>query len=1351
MFKYFVKILVLLLLTCFFLHAPVSATSNTALTKEESLWIKNKQEIIVAFPGFEFPPYVIHSSDGKVLGIYNDYLKLIANQLGLKIVYRVLADTQAMAAAFKNKEVDLIVGFSDTEQRKKFMLFSNPFMEAAFSVLVKKSEKWKEEQSIQSMSALRFATEKGFIKAITLKEYMPDVNIFDVRDSHEATAAIKFGLADAYLGDWVTNNYILDKYPNAQLQLVSVTGLPRDYSKFSVQPEFTLLNSAINKVIKQIDSVTHAYISARWNSSSLTLRDGKMPMLLTKNEQEWLKENPVIKYASHLNWHPFTFQDSEGKEQGLSVELLAIIARKLGIKLVPVTANSWDHAFHLLEKNQVTLLPALSDKIEHKNTVLSIKYHTSPWVLISRADKLLTFEEALDDNRIIVSPRGESTYQLLKKNENITTDLETKNMADSFALLDKKKADVLFALLSTASPWLQNERLGRYKILNTLSAEKNINIHFATSEKNKILTVLINKVLNEMGNNEIKQLNQKWSKLNIQQDGYYRKYATEALLVCIVILLIFIGISFWNRKLQKEVAQRSLAENRARQAEYELNSLADAIPGAVIQFHIDENKLTQFTYVSQGIDGLTPFTHEKLLIQPELLFNAIPIDDKENIISAIDVSQNNLTELDIEFRVIFENNMVNWLHLVAFPEKQNNKTVWNGVVLKINDRKEQEFALSKAMCAAEQAAVTKSRFLAMMSHEIRTPVSGIIGMLELLEHSNLNKMQLQDVKTINNSANNLQHILNDVLDHSKMESKQFSIENIETNLLQLVESALKTHANTAHRKNIAIKLMFDPQLFHHVHSDPVRLQQVLSNLLSNAIKFTDQGDVTLSVTQQAINKNQQTILFSVKDTGIGISPINQRKLFSPFVQAEDSTTRQYGGTGLGLSICKMLIERLGGEVAVSSILGQGSEFSFSLTLESTCEKFLPKISNKYPLILIDDASPTCQRIQRYFQQWQAPLIALPFDNNIERLTSIIPRGQCVFICPEELMSQYNLTSINTLSTWIDLSKRSFSPEPGHHFVSVNPLLITSLISSVNQAQEGKDAELLSIIASDIEQVETTTREQAIEQGKLILVAEDHPTNQIVIKRQLEKLNYHADFVDDGQEALDVIRLQNYGLLLTDCHMPNIDGYELTKTLRAQGNTIPIIALTANALTGEADRCQEMGMDDYLTKPISIPLLKRKLEQFLDTEQDHSLLDISEFDYDDIDFIESDQLDDELSFDHIESPVNNVINLAKLLEMFGGQEDVDEIINVFINSTKESFILLSNYVSAKNFEEVALLAHKIKGAASMISANEIYQLTINLEQSAKATDFIKICDCTEQLSQAFDIFITFTNEAKYSNA
>lgn len=1282
------------------LHCHIAEAKPTFST-EEQLWIAQNRTLKVGTLTYDYPPYILVSGQNEVKGIYPDFLAQTARKAGFNIEHIFFSSIAELETALASSEIDIVTGLNTTLSRQRIALFTEPFLEVPRSVLTlgKSSNK---PSSIKAFQGLVFAAEDGFASKLEIEQLI-NPPFFNVDNTQEAITAVKYKLAEAYYGDKITASFFLQQYPDSGLYLNELSDVPVDQSRFAIARQKKELVPIINKAVASISDATRSFILQRWNAANLKLVNGKVPIELNDSEKEWLAKNPTLYYGALHTWHPILFEGEAGEQQGLSIDVLKLVAGKLGLSLEYVKTKSWTESLAQLEQGKIHLIPAVvRNPFKEKLMDFSTSYHTSPWVVVAKRNSGFLLEELNQAGVKIANPKGGYAKHMLSQHFPKAQIIETVDLAQSFELIEDGKADVVFSILSTVAPWLQGEFTGQYQILNDLTQERYIAVHMGLSKSQPILKGLIDKAIKDISNEKLDSLNRSWLKVNIKQGVEYSQIILYGSYITAAIVLSILVFLAWSRELKKEIKQRSLAEKRARDAELELSSMTDMIPGAVVQFTIDVHKHLKFNYVSQGIKDITPLSAEALLSDARQLFNVIPEDEKPKLLKAresyfansVDCKDN----INLEFKVQYACGAVNWLNLVAYESQGKAGKIWNGVILKINERKEQALAMSRAKQAAEEAAEAKSRFLAMMSHEIRTPVSGIIGMLALFEESKLSKEQRFDLKTIGDSANNLLHILNDVLDHSKMEQGQFSVDLVQCNLLTLCENSIRTHCNNAHQKGLGVHFNFADNINESVITDPVRLQQVLSNLISNAVKFTEFGSIYFNVAVLSSDAYSQTVQFKIRDTGIGIAKKNQSKLFSPFVQAESSTSRKFGGTGLGLSISKMLIERLGGEISLDSEENQGTEFTILLKIKTGENLVESKIQDHMPVIIIDDGSSEVSSVKAILSAKDYSFNSLFISHNIADIEALLPAGPCVFICREGCVITQKILVKHEQSKWITLSSKGFSPEPEQLLLSTNPLLPSNVTRVINRAMQGEQ-QTTSVDTSLTVQERESRRATAIEQGRLVLVAEDHPTNQLVIQRQLDRLGFAADIVNDGEEAIKALQAHSYGLLLTDCHMPNIDGYQLTRILREQGSDMPIIALTANALTGEFEHCIEVGMNDYLTKPVSAEVLKDKIEQWLEsgTSQTEAHQEVVP------------ETDSEFR--------SKLFNFKFLQETFGDKTLVIELLHEFVKSTLLDLHEIDESMRQKDLRSVALLAHRLKGAASMIESQLIVNAAVELEEFA----------------------------------
>ncbi len=548
-------------------------------------------------------------------------------------------------------------------------------------------------------------------------------------------------------------------------------------------------------------------------------------------------------------------------------------------------------------------------------------------------------------------------------------------------------------------------------------------------------------------------------------------------------------------------------------------------------------------------------------------------------------------------------------------------------LLQLNDELEERVvartaALERAKLEAEQASRAKSEFLSTMSHEIRTPMNGVIGMLDVLQQSSLTGPQEEMVKIIHDSAFSLLAIINDILDFSKIEAGKLQIEHVPIDVAGVVEGACESLYPLALKKEAELTLFTDPAIPAQVMGDQGRLRQILVNLANNAIKFSSgrqrQARVSLRAVLAESTPEQVTLEFRVADNGIGMDERTQARLFTPFTQADSSTTRTYGGTGLGLAITRQLVNIQGGEITVHSEPGKGSLFSVRLPFALPPDRYRvlagpDLLVAGLPCLVAGDPEGMADDLAAYLAYDQALVERAADMADARQWIAARPPGLCIVVIDtaggkpplDDLRAAARARpEQETRFVVIGRGQRREPRLEDTELVLVDGDVLTrrALLKAVAVAAGRAKAPDRQALPSNAKAILTPpSREEARRLGRLILVAEDNEINQKVIRQQLALLGQTADIAGNGREALDLWQSGDYTILITDLHMPEMDGYELTAAIRA-GETgtarAPIVAFTADATKGEAEHCRASGMDDYLSKPVQLANLKAMLEKWL---------------------------------------------------------------------------------------------------------------------------------------------------------
>ncbi|OUR94913.1 hypothetical protein A9Q81_14185 [Gammaproteobacteria bacterium 42_54_T18] len=687
----------------------------------------------------------------------------------------------------------------------------------------------------------------------------------------------------------------------------------------------------------------------------------------------------------------------------------------------------------------------------------------------------------------------------------------------------------------------------------------------------------------------------------------------------------------------------------------------------------------------------------------------------------------------------------------VFREKNTQTSELLEKTQKMNSR------LEKLTTEAQQASLAKGDFLASMSHEIRTPMNGVMGMLGLLARTSLTEKQNNYTNMAKSSAEALLTVINDILDFSKIEAGKLDLEILDFNILNQLSEFVTINAYTAQEKNVELILDSNQIAITTVRGDPGRIRQILNNLVGNAIKFTNEGDIIIKASIIE-NRSDLTLTVSVIDSGIGIPEDKITSLFESFTQADTSTTREYGGTGLGLAITKQLCELMDGEISATSTFGKGSNFTFSIKLEKSNipQSNIPKVSLvNAPILIVDDNAINREVLHGQLQLWGASVTEATCAHEA---IDILTRDPSLFSIAiiDMHMPKINgaelgkLIRQNSENDHIHLIMMTSVSERGDakHF---SQLGFDAYFPKPATPKDLRDALMISLDnGSALQHAKPLVTQHYLKDLKKtetsqtrILLVDDNRVNLEVALGILEDAGYNADTANNGEEAITALRNAPsdapYQIVLMDCQMPILDGYSASRKIRKGdipgiNKNIPIIAMTANAMQGDKEKCLEAGMDDYLSKPVAIDDLEEKIKYWQDKITNNQYIDTHSNDAHGCE-----------SKNDCNASVNStdkyIWNKQDALQRFRKNEErLNKVIAIFKLESRKDVESIMSCNNPIDYLQLSNAIHSLKGAAGNISAHQLLDLCKKLEKFTHEKNQSEIKDTQQQLQQAYDTLL-----------
>jgi len=900
---------------------------------------------------------------------------------------------------------------------------------------------------------------------------------------------------------------------------------------------------------------------------------------LSVNEKLYPSMKGLVKVYSEYGYAPYIFRENN-EVKGFAADYLELVSEKSGLIFQYRESETWQDVLDKYAEGKIDIVPALgTDDIVDRTISLSKPFVIFPLVIVT--DENVDFIEKTSrlNGKNVAVGRGYTSCNFLKNNYPEINLVQTDDVEEALIKLSNRQVDAFVGHLAVA---IENIRILGLKNLKIAGVtEYRFKHQIGIDPEYPEALNIINKVLSSITEEEHRIIYDRWLKVRYDKGTSLSTYIKIALFFLALILIIF----FWNYKLR--VFNRVLANeiNRRRENEKKYMDLTNLLPQMVFETDI----FCDITYINQFGKTLTGYNIQSGKIN---LYELIDPEDKkaaeENIRNAIQLK--NLTHGEYRF-IRQDRSRVPVILYISPIFREGEFTGTRCIAVDISDRKKVEEELKSVSNA-------KSEFLANMSHEIRTPMNGVIGLTGLLMKTSLTDEQQNYLDKIEYSAQSLLRIINDILDYSKIEAGKLDIENIPISIEELLNTVLNVIKIQARDKKLKIEYRIAEDIPSDVTGDQLRIEQVLINLLSNAVKFTDKGEILLSVMKGDFEAEDKIgLIFSVTDTGIGISDEDQKRLFSPFTQVDSSTTRKFGGTGLGLVITRKLITLMGGSMKLESTPGKGSCFSFSI------------IVNK---------------------------------------------------------------SDNVRGSRIESDRRT-----EYHELSANNRI------------EKKSDKLTSLPEQNIKPGS----------GYSVLLVEDNEINQLVLKELINKTGVNIDVAVNGLEGIKLIEKNNYNLVFMDIQMPVLDGYESARMIRKMGLEIPVIAVTAHALTVEKEKCIDAGMNDYISKPVDPSVLYEKLFFWLGADSDESIRRLN-----------CGNADETILPEHIKG-----INITSGLKQVGGNKRLYlKLLKRFYERLSDGMQIIDEFIKYEEWDQIKIFVHSMKGIAGTIGCEKLFTAAKKVE-------------------------------------
>ncbi|OBU53741.1 ATP-binding protein [Stenotrophomonas maltophilia] len=928
--------------------------------------------------------------DGKQVGLGPDYLSHLARQLGVKVEARRYPDWTSVLDAACRGEIDVVMNVGLSADRTRCMVYTAAYSEAPLALVGRPDD--LRASDMPDLDGLRVVIEQDFLTGPQVRARFPRARQLVANDTLSALQMVIDDKADVYIGNAFVATELIASRRLQGVALLRPSDLPPERLHFGIPNSKQPLAEALDLALAATSQAQRDALAQRWLSPPHWSASAQLA--LSQAEKRVLEQPLMIGFAP--NAAPLSFTGEDGRPSGLASEYLQRLMQA-GANLKVENSHDWYEVREKARRGELQAVMGIpvDSRYLGPDWVFSQPFISVPNVIVVRSDgeSLLGLAD-LQGKRVLLSD-PERVRGYVQQQAPQARIIAARSAEQALQRLLEGEADAYVGNLAVVDHLLRSRFPGRMQV--AAPAGFNDQLALAVDRRHAALATTFDRLLLQMTPRKREALRSAWLAVEYRNGVDWSnllRWGVPVLMVLLTALLVH-GVGHW--RLRREVAGR-------RQLEQRLAEVADNLPAVVYQARRDADGTLSFPFIAGDLPALFGITRQQAEQDARVLLERVEQEDRARILHSIEQAAHQFAPLILEFRLRSDGEGVRWVRSQAHPyAAEEGAVIWSGYWVDVSEARMQADALAAAKADAEQAAEAKSRFLATMSHEIRTPMSGVLGMLEVLAHSPLDSEQQRILGVIEDSAQMLRQILDDILDYSRLEAGALRLEPVPQPLRPLLESVCRLMSAQASARGLELHVQIDPQLAAAHEVDGVRLRQIVFNLLSNAIKFTARGEVRLQleVLGPTADDGSQPLCLSVTDTGIGIAPEQLQHLFAPFTQAGAYIQRDHGGTGLGLSICQRLVQMMGGELELHSTLGEGTRAEVRLALveagrgdvealvaEQEQAALLPPALREARVLVIED-HPTNQAMMAWrLQQLGVPHVLLGDGQQaLDRLSS----------------------------------------------------------------------------------------------------------------------------------------------------------------------------------------------------------------------------------------------------------------------------------------------------------------------------------------------------------------------------